>query len=83
MKRSKRLYILLGILVVACAATFALSRYEERQEQIQNSDEVVLEVPEGTSSVEEVNEIMAVCPDWCKGLPLKAAGFESPFYKKD
>jgi DNA polymerase len=46
-------------------------------------DEVVLEVPEGISSVEEVNEIMAVCPDWCEGLPLKAAGFESPFYKKD
>ncbi len=46
-------------------------------------DEVVLEVPEGKSSVEEINEIMAVCPDWCEGLPLKAAGFESPFYKKD
>ena len=46
-------------------------------------DEVVLEVPERTSSVEEVNGIMAVCPDWCEGLPLKAAGFESPFYKKD
>lgn len=46
-------------------------------------DEVVLEVPEGASSVEEVNEIMAVCPDWCEGLPLRAAGFESPFYKKD
>ena len=46
-------------------------------------DEVVLEVPEGISSVEEVNQIMAVCPDWCEGLPLKAAGFESPFYKKD
>ena len=46
-------------------------------------DEVVLEVPEGSSSVEEVNEIMAVCPDWCEELPLKAAGFESPFYKKD
>lgn len=46
-------------------------------------DEVVLEVPEGTSSVEEVNGIMAVCPDWCEGLPLKAAGFESPFYKKE
>ena len=46
-------------------------------------DEVVLEVPEGSSSVEEVNEIMAVCPDWCEGLPLKAAGFESTFYKKD
>lgn len=46
-------------------------------------DEVVLEVPEGISSVEEVNEIMAVCPKWCEGLPLKAAGFESAFYKKD
>ena len=46
-------------------------------------DEVVLEVPEERSSVEEVNQIMAVCPDWCEGLPLKAAGFESPFYKKD
>lgn len=46
-------------------------------------DEVVLEVPKGVSSVEEVNEIMAVCPQWCEGLPLKAAGFESAFYKKD
>lgn len=44
MKRSKRLMILLGVLVVACVATFVLSRYEEHQEQIQNSDEVVLEL---------------------------------------
>lgn len=46
-------------------------------------DEVVLEVPDGKSSVEEANEIMAVNPVWTEGLPLKAAGFESPFYKKD
>jgi DNA polymerase len=46
-------------------------------------DEVVLEVPEGEWSVEEVNSIMAVNPDWTEGLPLSAAGFESPFYKKD
>lgn len=46
-------------------------------------DEVVLEVPNGTSSVEEINEIMAVNPEWADGLPLNAAGFESPFYKKD
>lgn len=46
-------------------------------------DEVVLEVPDGKSSVEEVNEIMTVNPVWTEGLPLKAAGFESPFYKKD
>jgi DNA polymerase len=46
-------------------------------------DEVVLEVPEGESSVEEVNAIMSVVPSWAEGLPLSAAGFESPFYKKD
>lgn len=46
-------------------------------------DEVVLEVPEGVSSVDEINEIMAVNPEWTNGLPLSAAGFESQFYKKD
>jgi len=46
-------------------------------------DEVVLEVPVGVSSVEEINELMAVNPSWAVGLPLKAAGFESAFYKKD
>lgn len=46
-------------------------------------DEVVLEVPDGISSVEEVNGLMAVNPVWTAGLPLKAAGFESKFYKKD
>jgi len=46
-------------------------------------DEVVLEVPDGVSSVDEINEMMAVNPSWAVGLPLKAAGFESAFYKKD
>lgn len=46
-------------------------------------DEVILEVPEGVSSVEEVNRIMAEQPEWASDLPLAAAGFESPFYKKD
>lgn len=46
-------------------------------------DEVVLEVPEGVSSVDEVNRIMAEQPEWASDLPLAAAGFESSFYKKD
>lgn len=46
-------------------------------------DEAVLEVPIGKSSVEEVNRIMAVCPDWAVGLPLRADGFESMIYKKE
>ena len=46
-------------------------------------DEAVLEVPEGVSSVDEVCRIMAVAPDWAAGLPLRADGYECPFYKKD
>ena len=45
MKRFKKLGILLGVLVVACIATFALTHYEEKQEEIKNSDEVILEIP--------------------------------------
>lgn len=48
MKRYKRLGILLGLLVAACAATFALTRYEEKKEQIKNSGEVILEIPADT-----------------------------------
>ena len=44
MKRSKRLYLLLGVLVVICGVTFGVSRYEQRKEEIKNSDEVILEL---------------------------------------
>ena len=46
-------------------------------------DEAVLEVPEGVSSVEEVCDIMGIAPAWAKGLPLRADGYECPFYRKD
>jgi len=45
MKRFKKLGVLLGVLVVVCIATFALTHYEEEQEQIKNSDEIILEIP--------------------------------------
>ena len=44
MKRSKRLSLLLGVLVVVCIATFAVIQLEEKKEQIKLSGEVVLEV---------------------------------------
>ena len=44
MNRAKRLYILLGVLVAASVITFAVSRFEERKEEIRNSDEIVLEI---------------------------------------
>lgn len=44
-------------------------------------DEVVIE--SDSSSVEEINEIMSLVPNWAPGLILDADGFESEFYKKD
>ncbi len=44
MKRARKIYILLGVLVVLCTATFAVSQYNEKQEQIKNSNEVVLSI---------------------------------------
>lgn len=37
-ERTKKLYILLGVLVVICIATFALSKTEKKKENIKNSD---------------------------------------------
>ena len=45
-------------------------------------DEIIAEVPEGSGSVDEMCEIMAVQPAWAEGLPLRADGFECRFYKK-
>ena len=45
MYRSKRLLILLAILAAACAAAFIALGWEQRQEQIKTSGEVVLEIP--------------------------------------
>ena len=44
MKRFKRLGILLGALAMICGVTFGVSRYEQRKEEIKNSDEVILEL---------------------------------------
>lgn len=53
MKRSKKLIALVAILVVACIATFALTQYEEKQEEIKNSDAIILEIP--TDTVESLS----------------------------
>ncbi|MGX7196749.1 DNA polymerase [Enterococcus olivae] len=46
-------------------------------------DEAVCEVPYDFGSVDKMNEILSVVPDWAEGLPLAAAGFETKFYMKD
>jgi hypothetical protein len=53
MKRSKKLYILLGVLVVVCIATLIVSRIEVKKEEIKNSDQIILELP--TESVQTLS----------------------------
>ena len=61
----------------------AMMRLEEKGFNIvmHIHDEVVIE--SDSSSIEEVNQIMSVVPEWADGLILEADGFESEFYKKD
>lgn len=47
-------------------------------------DEVILEVPKGKYTVDEVCDLMAQNPEWCPDLPLAAAGYLAPkYYFKD
>ena len=45
-------------------------------------DEIIAEVPEGSGSVDEMCEVMAVQPEWAEGLPLRADGYQCSFYQK-
>lgn len=44
MKRAKQMKLLLGILAVVSIMAFAVLSYQEKQEDIQNSDEVILQI---------------------------------------
>lgn len=46
-------------------------------------DEVVLEMPYGEGSLQEVLDIMAQPIAWAPTLPLKGDGYETEFYMKD
>ena len=46
-------------------------------------DEVILEVPTGSITVDDVVRIMSMNPDWADGLPLNAAGYSGFYYFKD
>lgn len=45
-------------------------------------DELILEVPLGQTTVEEIKQIMTTRPVWAKDLPLKAEGFNALYYQK-
>ena len=45
-------------------------------------DEVVVEVENNKSSVEEICNLMTISPPWAKDLSLKAEGYKCEFYRK-
>ena len=48
MRKAAKLYALLGVLLVICAAAFAVSRHENKKEQIRTSGDAILEIPTET-----------------------------------
>ena len=46
-------------------------------------DEVILEVPESSVSVEDVCQIMNQNPKWADGIVLNSAGYQGVYYFKD
>ena len=46
-------------------------------------DEVIVDEPVAGRSVEEMSALMGRPIPWAPGLPLRADGFETPFYCKD
>ena len=46
-------------------------------------DEVIVSEPIGGRSVEEMADLMGQPITWAPGLPLRADGYETEFYKKD
>ena len=52
MRKQKTLYIMLAVLAVVCIAAFAVTHYEQKQEQIKNAGSVILEI-----SADDVTEL--------------------------
>lgn len=46
-------------------------------------DELILDVPKGVSSVNEICELFAKPIEWAPGIPLTADGYECDYYMKD
>jgi DNA polymerase len=45
-------------------------------------DEIVVEMPDGKGSLDEMMGVMIDVPAWCRGWPIKVDGWEGPRYGK-
>jgi len=46
-------------------------------------DEIIIEELEGYADLEQVLNVMSQPIEWAKGLPLRADGYVTDYYKKD
>jgi DNA polymerase bacteriophage-type len=62
----------------------ALLRFSQRDATItlHVHDEIVCEIPKGSMSVKEAEQLMCVLPAWAEGLPVGAEGWVGPRYRK-
>lgn len=58
MKRNKKLLAMVGVLAAVSLVTLCVSKYEEKQEQIRTSDEIIMQIPK-----ENVTAIRWKCDD--------------------
>lgn len=63
----------------------AMCRVEDAGHRIvmHTHDELTVEVPTGSVTVDEISRIMSECPHWCADWPIKAAGWTHDRYQKD
>lgn len=67
-----------------CLAEAMLALDEKGYQQLMTvHDEIVIEAPNGWGSLDEVTQELAKPIEWAPGLPLRADGFETPYYQKE
>ena len=88
---NKRQETYAGKLVENCTQSIARDLLAEAMLRIERAglqivahvhDEVIIEAPIGTVSVNKVCGLMNIVPDWAYGLPLASAGYKGNYYFK-
>jgi DNA polymerase len=81
-----------GLAYENCVQAIALDLLENGIEKAEDAgypvighvhDEIITEVPKGSGSVEEFENLICDLPEWAAGLPLTASGWRGKRYRKD
>jgi DNA polymerase len=61
----------------------ALDKHPDYTPILTVHDEIIMEVPSNTGSLEEVMTLMTTLDPWAEGLPISASGWRGTRYRKD